>query len=346
MTPKLQKLVNLINQKGLDVVAESMRVEIDELLDALSNNDALQYIDLDQYQLIDNTETENKIWTYLLTNENTSKKAIETIANTFSDISFDGKDYYYEVRDKEDMADFFSDRGRDVSPYDVAKRVFKEDYDEIFTIDWKYVDLMEDVYDNLTTENKQYLRNRIVEIYGKDLIGVPIDYVTDVIERIGTEDENGDYEFYITKENVMDLFSDNETMTFLFDNNLDDVARELHSMYDSAYNGTYYDEVSGQVWEELKFGIIDSDNKYGEEFFYNKRIYTKFKVTKSLPYAIKQFVSKANHCESIFNFGSYDYLIQGLFRCSIWDYLSFRIPDYPDSDSLEQNLNSYLKEYI
>ena len=346
MTPKLQKIVDLVNDKGIEAVAKMMGIELEELLDVLFNSDVMQYIDFDQYQLMDNTEVENKIWTYLLNDESTYKKAIETIVNSFSDISFDGKDYFYEVRDKEDMADYFSDSGRDVCPYDVAKRVFKEDYDEIFTIDWKYVDLMDDVYDKLTDENKQYLRNRIVENYGKDLIGVPIENVTDVIERIGTEDENGDYEFYITNENVMDLFSDNDTMTFLFDNYLDDVARELHSIYNSAYNGTYYDEVSNNVWEELEFGVIDPGNKYGEEFYYNKKIYTKFKVTKSLPKAIKQFVTKADHCDSVFNYGSYDYLIQGLFRCSIWGRLSFRIPDYPDYTSLKQNLNSYLKEYL
>ena len=346
MTPKLQKIIDRIDEKGLDSVAEMMGIGIDELIDTLSNLEILHLIDFDQYQLMDDTEVENKIWTYLLNDERTYKNAIETIANSFSDISFDGKDYYYEVRDKEDMADFFSDSGRGVSSYDVAKRVFKEDYDEIFSIDWKYVDLMDDVYDNLTDENKQYLRNRIVENYGKDLIGVPFENVTDVIERIGTEDENGDYEFYITNENVMDLFSDNDTMTFLFDNNLDDVGRELHRIYESAYNGTYYDEVSNDVWEELKVGVIDPDNKYGEEFYYNKKIYTKFKVTKSLPKAIKQFVTNANHYDSVFNYGSYDYLIQGLFRCSIWERLSFRIPDYPDYTSLKQNLNSYLKEYL
>jgi hypothetical protein len=346
MTPKLQKIVDLVNDKGIEAVAKMMGIDFEELLDVLFNSDVIQYIDFDQYQLMDDTEVENKIWTYLLNDESTYKNAIETIANSFSDISFDGKDYYYEVRDKEDMADYFSDSGRDVSSYDVAKRVFKEDYDEIFTIDWKYIDLMDDVYDKLTDENKQYLRNRIVENYGKDLIGVPIENVTDVIERIGTEDENGDYEFYITNENVMDLFSDNDTMTFLFDNYLDDVARELHLMYDSAYNGTYYDEVSNDVWEELEFGVIDPGNKYGEEFYYNKKIYTKFKVTKSLPKAIKQFVTKAYHCDSVFNYGSYDYLIQGLFSCSIWERLSFRIPDSPDYTSLKQNLNSYLKEYI
>ena len=346
MTPKLQKIVDLVNDKGIEAVAKMMGIDFEELLDVLFNSDVIQYIDFDQYQLMDDTEVENKIWTYLLNDESTYKNAIETIANSFSDISFDGKDYYYEVRDKEDMADYFSDSGRDVSSYDVAKRVFKEDYDEIFTIDWKYIDLMDNVYDELTDENKQYLRNRIVENYGKDLIGVPIENVTDVIERIGTEDENGDYEFYITNENVMDLFSDNDTMTFLFDNYLDDVARELHSMYDSAYNGTYYGEVSNNVWEELEFGVIDPGNKYGEEFYYNKKIYTKFKVTKSLPKAIKQFVTKADHCDSVFNYGSYDYLIQGLFSCSIWERLSFRIPDSPDYTSLKQNLNSYLKEYI
>jgi len=346
MTPKLQKIVDLVNDKGIEAIAKMMGIDIEELLDVLFNSDVIQYIDFDQYQLMDDTEVENKIWTYLLNDESTYKNAIETIGNSFSDISFDGKDYYYEVRDKEDMADYFSDSGRDVSSYDVAKRVFKEDYDEIFTTDWKYIDLMDNVYDELTNENKQYLRNRIVENYGKDLIGVPIKNVTDVIERIGTEDENGDYEFYITNENVMDLFSDNDTMTFLFDNYLDDVAEKLHSMYDSAYNETYYDEVSNNVWEELEFGVIDPGNEYGEEFYYNKKKYTKFKVTKSLPKTIKQFVTEADHCDSVFNYGSYDYLIKGLFSCSIWERLSFRIPDYPNYASLKQNLNSYLKEYL
>ncbi len=61
MTPKLQKIVDLVNDKGIEAVAKMMGIELEELLDVLFNSDVMQYIDFDQYQLMDNTEIENNM---------------------------------------------------------------------------------------------------------------------------------------------------------------------------------------------------------------------------------------------------------------------------------------------
>jgi len=53
MTPKLQKIVDLVNDKGIEAVAKMMGIELEELLDVLFNSDVMQYIDFDQYQLMD-----------------------------------------------------------------------------------------------------------------------------------------------------------------------------------------------------------------------------------------------------------------------------------------------------
>jgi hypothetical protein len=347
MSPKLQKIIDRIDEKGLDSVAEMMGIGIDELIDTLSNLEILHLIDFEQFKQMDDENLENEIWVSLLRDKKSRGTAMKEIINSFSDVSFDGTDYFYELADVSDMKEWFSDSGRNYSHYAIAERILDDgDYDYFYHIDSDYVDLMDNVYDGLTNENKQYLRNRIVEKYGNDLIGVPSDEVTDVIEKIGTEDENGDYEFQVTNENVMDLFSDDDTMKYLFENYFDEIGSELYSLYTNANESAYYDEVHSEVWGALHSTFIDEDAKYGEEVKSNNKTFYKFKITKSLPYLIKTYFFDGNRCDSAFNHGSYDYFIYGGFGCQAWRKLEFRISDYPDYSRVKNNLNELLKDYI
>ena len=147
------------------------------------------------------------------------KKVIESIANTFTNLVQDGDEYYYEPSDLSDMAEWFEHYSRsDSSPRDVAKAVLGEDNWEPFYDVLNNDEYMSEVYDKLTPENQKYLRDVILNKYGNDLIGIPSEDITDTVLNIGTEDENGDYEFKITQKNIMDLFSDDKLMNYLFKN--------------------------------------------------------------------------------------------------------------------------------
>jgi len=347
MSPKLQKIIDRIDEKGLDSVAEMMGISIDELIDTLSNLEILHLIDFEQIKQMDDKNLENEIWSSLLRDEKSRGMAMKEIINSFSDVSFDGTDYFYELANPSDMKEWFSNSGRDYSASAIAERILDdENYEYFYHIDSNHVDLMGDVYDNLTKENKQYLRNRIVEKYGNNTIGIPSDEVTDVIEEIGTEDENGDYEFQVTNENVMDLFTDDDTMKYLFENYFDEIGSDLYSLYNNANESAYYDEVSSEVWAELHSNFIDEDAKYGQQVESNNKSFYKFKITNTLPYLIKKYFFDGYYCESVFNHESYDYFVYGGLCCQAWEKLDFRISDYPNYSRVKNNLNELLKDYI
>lgn len=336
MNPKVKKVLDKINDEGIESILPLFDNNFTTLLNYLKWGNAIEELKLDSSDL------NNDFYKYLIKN-GYEKKAIDEIIRSMASISYDGVDYFYEIRDLEDLSEFFSQRGGDASPQDVAKGVFSEDYWEPFSFYRSDINLMSEVYDDLTDENKKYLRKVIVDRYGKDLIGIPSEDVTDVIEKIGTEDENGDYEFYVTNENVMDLFSDDDTMNYLLKNYFDEIDSELFNMYSNAYNSAYTDEYYNKVWDELNGTFIDSDAK-PIEFKYGNGYYTKLKITNVLPKLIKEYVS--GDCYDIDSLGDYTYLIREGIGCGVFEYLSFKIYDYPDSWNVKKTLNEIFGDYI
>jgi hypothetical protein len=279
-----------------------------------------------------------------LINNGQKTKVIKEIIKGLSSVSFDGTDYFYELRNLTELVEYFTGYNRDTSPSDVAQGVLSGDFWEPFDVSRRYTDLMSDVYDDLIPENKKYLRDYVVENYKNDLIVVPNNKVTDVIDRIGTENEDGDYEFNITNENVMDLFSDDRTMNYLFENDLVDVGDSLMDVYRNSYNGAYQAEHENKVWDGLKDLVIDTDAKI-IDFQYNNKNWVKLKITNTLPYLISEYLSSDN-CTDIDSLGDYRYLIDEGISCGAWESISFRISDYPDSFIVKKMINEILKDYI
>jgi hypothetical protein len=338
MDERYSELVEMINENGIKSVLNMFGGDINKVLWFISKKKLWDYIEMNS---IDDDYISQALM-YMM-NYNQQELALDYILGSMSSISFDDNDYFYEVRDLEELADWFKDYNRDVSPHNIAKSVLGEDFWEPFGFYYD-VDLMTEVYDNLTDENKKILRNTIVEKYGEQLIGIPIKNVTDVIEKIGTEDENGDYEFKITNENIMDLFSDDDTMNFLFKNYLDDVESNLMSLYSNSYNSAYEDEYYTKVWEELKENFLDADAK-PIDFKYGSKTRYKLKITNVLPKLIKKYL-EGKYCHNIDSLGDYNYLISEGINCDVFEYLSFRIYDYPDSRSVSRNMNENFKEYF
>ena len=338
MDERYSELVEMINDNGIESVLDMFGGDINKVLWFISKKKLWDYIEMNS---IDD-EYINQALMYMM-NYNQQELALEHILSGMGSISFDGNDYFYEVRDLDELADWFKDYNRDTSPHYIAKAILGEDFWEPFGF-YDGVDLMRDVYDELTDENKKILRNIIVEQYGKELISIPIKNVTDVIENIGTENENGDYEFKITNENIMDLFSDDDTMNFLFKNYLDDVESNLMSLYSNSYNSAYEDEYYTKVWEELKENFLDADAK-PIDFKYGSQTRYKLKITNVLPKLIKKYL-EGEYCNNIDSLGDYGYLISEGINCDVFEYLSFRIDDYPDSWNVKKIMNENFTNYF
>ena len=337
MNPKVKKIVDKINSEGVESVLPYFNDNFETLLKYLKWGDAIEGLRLD------NTDLTNDFYLFLI-NNGYEKKAIDEIIRSMSSLSHDGKDYYYELRDLDDMAEWFSGRGRDISPRDIAEGVFKEDYWEPFDFYRGDINLMTEVYDDLTEENKKYVRDSVVEKYGNTSFIIPSRRVNDMIERIGTESENGDYEITITQDNVLDLFSDDDIMNYLFQYDLSEVSSDLTNIYTNSYNNAYVGEYYDKVWNELRGEFIDIDAE-PIEFQFRDRYYTKLKVTDVLPRLIKQYVNNAR-CYDIDSLGDYMYLIKEGIGCDAFEPLSFRISDYPSSTRVSENINEILKEYL
>lgn len=339
MNPKVKKIVDKINSEGADSILPYFNDDYDKLLKYVMWGNALEELDIDKFDDI------NKVYTFMF-NNGMEDKAIKHIIENMSSISHDGKDYYYELRDLSELAEWFSERDYGyVSPKDVAEGVLSEDWWEPFHLSSNEINLMRDVYDDLTKENRQILRNIVVERYGNFEFEVHENDVTDTIREIGTETEDGSYVFTITNENVMELFSDDDTMNYMFkETYLEEIASELYNLYNNSYNGAYQSEYYSKIWDELKGNFIDPDAK-PIDFLYGKKMYVKLKITKVLPYLIKKYITD-DYCEDIDRLGAYEYFIDEGFKCDVWEKLSFRISDYPDSYMVRKLLNEDFNSYF
>ena len=261
-----------------------------------------------------------------------------------------------------DLAELYKDRGRNTSPYDIATNVF-DDNDE-YHYDYNYSDginYMQDVYDSLTPINQKYLRDKIVDEYRDKEITVDERYVTDVIEKISEINEDGEYVFKISNENIMDLFSCDDTMNYLFIYDLEEIKYELENLYNSAYRDALNYQNYKDVYSALCGEYIDSDNcedyydektkKHIFRFKYNEvlkgnRYAIRLKVTDTLPRIILKYIKDNNYCDPITNFGSYEYILTEGMSCGVFEKLTFSVSEYPGTYEIEESMDSLFREYF
>jgi hypothetical protein len=337
MDERYTYLIDMIKENGPDYVLQFFNDDYDTLFKFLTRKKLWDYIDISSF---DDT---NSVYGYLLAN-GYEDKVIQDVIKNMSSVSYDGTNYFYEVRDLEELVDWFKEYSRDVSPNDVAKGILSEDDWEPFSFSRRDVNLMRDVYDNLSEENKKTLRDIIVERYGNKKFEIPRKKVTDVIEEYGIKLENGNYEIKVNVENILHLFSDDDLMNYLFDTNFYEEGSDLFSLYNFSYNDAYYVIYKDKVWDELKGYFLDSDAEV-VHFEFGKRNYIKLKITNVLPKRIKEYIF-SDYCEDINNLGSYDYLISTGFDCDTWERLSFTIHDWPDSSKVKEIMNTNFNSYF
>jgi len=253
--------------------------------------------------------------------------------------------YYLFLRDRTELAELFDNSGRDTTAKDVAERVLGEDYHEDFYESTNNV--YEDVIEELNETNENKLKHYIFREIGNvelSLENYDSDFFQELSEEQGTEGS-----FMIKEEDLSDLIKDSESMGQLLNDDLSDLKSELYNIHSNAYNGAYESELYGLIWSELDTHfvgrVIDEQTQSGEKTKWLQ--YVKIRDFKG---DVEKFLSNrlgSEYSEDKLNYeGSYTRMMKQLMDDGEYDWLDFRIPDYPDYGLVTKDINDIFGDYI
>lgn len=330
-------LVNTINNGDF----EEMKPFFGDFERALNFIKKKGYVHLiDPFQIPD--EDKNEVIHFFLSEKDLRDDIFTKLVETLNDVVEENGQYYLILDSLDELADLFKSYSRDVSPHDIAQGVLGEDYYEPYydTTD----DVFRDVVEELNPENKNYLKNKILEILKDAEIEIN-GKASGEMELIASEQGHDDY-MEVNSENIGRIFDDRETMKYLLKYELDDINSSLYSIHSQAYNDAYTSELYDKVWDEL-YNFIDSDTKVENYKWGNKHRF-KLKITNHIFNVIYQWFSDYKKYTDDFEYyGSYIRIIKQLIdEMGTYEYLSFRIPDYPSYRDVGKKINEYFGEYI
>jgi hypothetical protein len=262
-----------------------------------------------------------------------------------TDVEIRSDGFWLHLRDRDELAVFFDDRGRDGTARDVAKHVFSEDMWDPY---WDTTsDVYRDVIEELDDNNKKHLGEYILRHIGNQDLNVE-DYSADFFQELA-DIQAKDGVFQITQDNVGPLIGDEEAMNELLNGDLDELKSELYSLHNSAYNRAYEEECYDLVYKGLEeffsSRIMDEAKQVGEKTKYYP--YIKIRNFQSDVMAFIYENKGGGYNDSTLEYwGSYTGMMGGLFDIGIYDEIDFRIPDYADWDYVRKNINDMLGDYI
>ncbi len=286
-------------------------------------------------------------YAYYLLQDNPDYVVNYIVDNTLTDIEKKDDGYYLRLRDRQEVSEFFRDgRYRDASPRDIVKSVMGEDW-------WEpYYDTTNDVYSNvveeLNEENLQYFKQRVL----KELEGVQIDLdgtSSDEMEEIASEQGHDDH-FFVTPDNIDRIVDDSDTMENLLKYHLQDIRNDLYSIHSQAYNDAY----TSEIWED----IMSELSTYFEPKFHSETVkvgdktkyveYIKIDDLKSIIYDYLYNYKDSSYNDDMMEYhGSFTGVLTKMMdELKEYDFLDFRIPDYPDSSRVDRNINELFKDYF
>ena len=207
-----------------------------------------------------------------------------------------------------------------------------------------------DVIDDLNEENLGHLAEHIIKQIGGQEFSLE-DYDDELFTDFSTE-QGTEGTFQITKENVMRLIKDESAMNEMLKGELSDLKSELYSIHNNAYNNAYETEIYNDVWSELsKYFVTGSWETETKERYDGKKIYHEYIKINDFQQVVYDFLSEnkgGTYNESFMEyFGTYVGVIVTLMDNSgDYDWLSFRVPDYPDWSTTKKYINEYFGDYI
>jgi len=338
----LKIIVNrkLQNQVDITYIPNKEFENDPELFDFLAENGFLDDVDYNNLE-----EDLKNYYLQWMMNKDTNSALKFICDNILTDVEIRGDGYWLRLRDRDELAVFFDDTGRNGTAQDIAKHVFSEDMWEPYwdTTSDVYRDVIEDIDDN----NKKHLGSYILREIGNQDLNVE-DYSADFFHELA-EVQARDGFFQITQDDVMNLIEDSEAMNELLDGDLDELKSQLDSLHSSAYNSAYEEECYDLVYKGLdkyfSSKIMEETKQVGEK-------------TKYIPYIkisdfkgdIMAFINenKGNgYSYSNLDYeGSYTGMMGQLFNDDVYDEIDFRTPDYADWDRIRKNIDDMFQDYV
>jgi hypothetical protein len=311
-----------------------------ECLEFLDQIDLVGNLDYDE----SDEEFKNIILLYQL--EKDTEKTLNFVCdNLITDVYFINGDYHIHLRDREELAELFEDGGRNTTSRDAAKAVLSEDMWDPFwdTTDNVYTDVIEDLDD----ANINNLAHYIVKNIGGQEFSLD-NYDNELFHEF-SEEQGTEGFFQITSENVMELIKSEGAMKEMLKQDLQDLRGELYNIHNNAYNSSYESEIYNDVWSELE-RYFYKEFTYNEELIYGKKKTFEYLKIKNFYQVVYDFLS--NNEGSTYNESFLDYwsgyvgVLRSLMNDDVYDYLSFRIPDYADWDLTKKYINEMFPDYI
>ena len=145
------------------------------------------------------------------------------------------------------------------------------------------------------------------------------------------------------------MIKNEEAMKQLLDDDLNELKSELFSIHSNAYNGAYQSEIYGLIWSELDIHfvgrVIDEQTKIGET-----TKWLQYVKIRNLQGNVEKFLSNrlgSEYNEDKLDYeGSYTTMMKRLMDDGEYDWLDFRIPDYPDYGLVTKDINDIFGDYI
>ena len=294
--------------------------------------------EIDPRNATDGEQWQNEYLIWLYHNE---KDAFNKwVLSLVDDVVYKDGVYYLDVDDRSELSKLFCDGGRNDMSRDTIERILsgESDWDRYYdTTDNVYRDVIEELND----DNLKRLSKYIVE----NLEGKGIEPETDILSEIAEEQGNPE-QVYITFDNVTKVINSEETMDYLFKDELADLKSELYSIHSNSYNSAYEDEVWKSVMNELGTYFVG----YGE-FVSRPHKYKKDTTVQNFIIPIANFESDIvgflTDGKGYGSSGTLEYWGSYLGMMEDWaDCLSVHSPDYPDFREVDKNINEMFRDYI
>jgi len=184
------------------------------------------------------------------------------------------------------------------------------------------------------------LKDKSIEINGR---------ASEEMELIASEQGHDDH-FFVTSENIDRVVDDEETMEYLLKYELDTINSELYGLHGNAYNTAYTDEIWKDVMDEISTYFEPEFRtetvKVGEKTRYDE--YIKIKDLHQIIYDYLDNYKESHYNDDLMEYhGSFTGILTKMMdEMSGYDFLDFRVRDYPDSRLVDRYINEMFGDYF
>jgi hypothetical protein len=294
--------------------------------------------EIDPKNAVDGEQWQNEYLIWLA--ENDKESFYKWVPMLLNDVVIKDGIAYLDTDDRSDLAKLFCGGNRNDISSDTIENILSGDSD------WDpFWDTTDDVYRDVIEELNEDNLKRLGEYIVDSLKDVGIEPETGILSEIAEEQGNPE-EARITYDNVGKVIDSEETMDYLFENELEGLKSELYSLHSSAYNSAYESEVWERVMNELGTYFVG----YGE-FVMRPHRYKKDTQVQNFIIPIANFESDIvgflQDGKGYGSSGTLEYWGSYLGMMEDWsDCLSVHSPDYPDFSEVVKSINEIFGDYI